>query len=143
MVSNFRTAVWKKANEVHADDDKLAGVVAGRRISVDATDQKTVKRAVEWIEECDTKHGCVVDDAKLPERVIDLSNSEVSILVTKGEKGKYGALSYVSGTDLSEATDQKTSKTSIDINTLPQTFRDAITMTRKLGIRYLWVNALW
>jgi hypothetical protein len=106
-------------------------------------EEKTVKRAIKRIEECDTKHECVVDDANLPERVLDLSNDEVSILVTKGEKGKYAALSYVSDTDPSEVTGQKTSKTSIDTDTLPQTFRDAITMTRKLGIRYLWVNALW
>jgi hypothetical protein len=106
-------------------------------------EQKTVKRAIKWIEECDTKHGCVVDGANLPARVLDVSKSEVSILVTKGEKGKYAALSYVSDTDPSEATGQKISKTSIDMDTLPQILRDAITMTRKLGIRYLWIDALW
>ncbi|KAK1707868.1 hypothetical protein BDP67DRAFT_581527 [Colletotrichum lupini] len=26
--------------------------------------------------------------------------------------------------------------------TMPQTFQDAVTMTRKLGIRYLWIDAL-
>jgi len=30
----------------------------------------------------------------------------------------------------------------IDLETLPQTFRDAIKFTRALGVRYLWIDAL-
>jgi hypothetical protein len=101
-----------------------------------------VKRAVEWIEECDKKHECVVDGAKLPKSVLDVGNAgedEVSMYMSNGENGKYAALSYVNDIDPSETTDQER----IDMETLPQIFRDAITMTRKLGIRYLWIDALW
>jgi hypothetical protein len=30
----------------------------------------------------------------------------------------------------------------VDLNTLPKTFRDAVHATRKLGIKYLWIDAL-
>ncbi|KAM0438988.1 hypothetical protein ACHAPT_001749 [Fusarium lateritium] len=33
-------------------------------------------------------------------------------------------------------------KTSIDISTLPRVFQDAIDMTRKLNVRYLWIDSL-
>ncbi|KAH8751056.1 heterokaryon incompatibility protein-domain-containing protein [Diaporthe sp. PMI_573] len=33
-------------------------------------------------------------------------------------------------------------KTGFHINILPATFRDAVTVTRKLGIRYLWIDSL-
>ncbi|KAH8756049.1 heterokaryon incompatibility protein-domain-containing protein, partial [Diaporthe sp. PMI_573] len=33
-------------------------------------------------------------------------------------------------------------KTGFHINILPATFRDAITVTRKLGVRYLWIDSL-
>lgn len=31
---------------------------------------------------------------------------------------------------------------SYDVKFLPQNFRDAITMTRDLGLQYLWIDAL-
>jgi hypothetical protein len=121
-------------------DDPLADVVAGRKISVDAKDEETMERAVKWIEECDKGHGCKLDDAELPARVLDV-NGGVSMYTSNGEKGKYAVLSYVS--DSNSAYDQDAHKDGIDVKTLPQTFQDAITMTRKLGVQYLWVDALW
>lgn len=30
----------------------------------------------------------------------------------------------------------------IEINTLPKTFQDAVEATRRLGVRYLWIDSL-
>lgn len=34
-------------------------------------------------------------------------------------------------------------KQGVDISELRQVFRDAITLTRKFGVRYLWIDSLW
>ena len=33
-------------------------------------------------------------------------------------------------------------RNSIDINTLPKSFRDAVSVTRALGVQYVWINAI-
>lgn len=65
---------------------------------------------------------------------------------TQGETGQYVALSYCWGPDgqaktLTHATIREF-KNAIVVRELPQTLRDAILVTRKLGIRYLWIDAL-
>jgi hypothetical protein len=72
--------------------------------------------------------------------VLDVKGG-VSMYRLNGEKGKHAVLSYVS--DTNSAYDEDMHKDSIDIKTLPQTFQDAITMTRKFGVQYLWIDALW
>lgn len=60
-------------------------------------------------------------------------------------RGTYVALSHVWGGEISyrlkisllEGWTQR-----IDINKLPKSFQDAITVTRKLGLKYLWIDAL-
>ena len=34
-------------------------------------------------------------------------------------------------------------KSSLRVSTLPQCFQDAIAMTRRLNVRYLWIDSLW
>jgi hypothetical protein len=67
---------------------------------------------------------------------------------TKDKRGKYIALSHCWGPP------EKSEKfctyqcnfenrcVSIDIGTLPKTFRDAVKVTRELGVRFLWIDSL-
>ncbi|KAG4436101.1 hypothetical protein IFR05_008421 [Cadophora sp. M221] len=85
----------------------------------------------------------------LPSRVIDIGQEEKSLVrlhVTQThEKAEYLALSYIWGGPQEIATTIATLpewKHGIPVDTLPLTLQDAITVTRQLGFRYLWVDAL-
>jgi hypothetical protein len=71
----------------------------------------------------------------------------VSLIQAQGQKGNYCALSYCWGSDTQHLV--KTTRSSlashlngINIERLPKTYRDAIVVTRALGFRYLWIDAL-
>jgi hypothetical protein len=58
---------------------------------------------------------------------------------------KYIALSYCWGKEPTLATTQENlylMQSGISMNSLPNTICDAVVITRKLGVRYLWVDAL-
>ncbi|RDL29918.1 uncharacterized protein BP5553_10545 [Venustampulla echinocandica] len=87
----------------------------------------------------------------MPTRVIDvgLNKSEQSLLrlytSTPGEKGAYIALSYCWGGPQSFCTtaDNLVRMTQgFALAALPRTLQDAINVTRNLGIKFLWVDAL-
>ena len=112
--------------------------------------------AAGWMHTCITRHDNCIETAKLavpvlPTRVIDLGLSnqlEVVRLHSGGtERGLYFTLSYRWGYDngapfQTVRSNLEAYKISIPPLTLPQTIQDAIHITRKFGIRYLWVDAL-
>lgn len=64
---------------------------------------------------------------------------------SKGRKGRYVALSHCWGgiiTPLLDATTFSPFQTAIPYASLPANFQDAITITRHLGIQYLWIDSL-
>ncbi|EUC43648.1 hypothetical protein COCMIDRAFT_100330 [Bipolaris oryzae ATCC 44560] len=85
----------------------------------------------------------------LPSRLIQLRD-EGSLRIVKtstieGHEPKFAALSYVWGTNqtfilLSTTEDMLT--TGFGIEQLPKTIQDAVTVTRRVGIEYIWVDAL-
>jgi hypothetical protein len=87
--------------------------------------------------------------SELPTRVIDVEAFEdgVRLVETKsvGGRGCYIALSHVWGKSQHLTTETATYKdrlTSILLSTLPKTFKDAVVITRRLGVRYLWIDSL-
>lgn len=89
------------------------------------------------------------DSSFIPTRLIDVGKDDgkqsIHVHLTSGEKAPYAALSYCWGRS------QPVTTNTLNINgmlrgiatsTLPQTILDAITVTRKLGLRYLWADAL-
>jgi len=61
---------------------------------------------------------------------------------------RYTCLSYCWGTTLPASAKTTTVSLSVhkkafELGDLPRTFRDAVEITRGLGIRYLWIDALW
>ncbi|KAE8452259.1 hypothetical protein EG329_000959 [Mollisiaceae sp. DMI_Dod_QoI] len=60
-------------------------------------------------------------------------------------RGTYIALSHVWGAQIHNKLEMKLLekwREGIDVRLLPRSFRDAITVTRKLGFRYIWIDAL-
>lgn len=111
-----------------------------------------VATAIKWIKDCNANHhGCEVPPSTpLPTRVLDVglngTQDEVKLIVPVNAKASYIALSYCWG-NCGEMI--KTTKDSVAAwmrgipwLELPKTFRDAITITRALGSRFLWIDAL-
>lgn len=85
----------------------------------------------------------------MPTRVLDLGQGfevdVVRLFESSGELAPFVALSHCWGTShrlmLTRETFDKV-KGGIALADLPQTFRDAVKITKKLGLRYLWIDSL-
>lgn len=92
------------------------------------------------------------DEAPLPTRVLDLGEpepgdleSDLGLKETAGQRGRYATLSYSWGGYRKSRTlksNYEDQKKGISFQSLPQVFRQAVKVTRGLGIRYLWIDAL-
>jgi hypothetical protein len=72
-------------------------------------------------------------------------SQHIRLLETSGQVGKWVALTYCWGNvPFLQTTSQniESLKREIVFSSLPQTFKDAVIITRQLGIRYLWIDAL-
>ncbi|TVY49178.1 hypothetical protein LCER1_G007496, partial [Lachnellula cervina] len=85
----------------------------------------------------------------LPTRVIDvgldLDAPKVRVFETKGLQGAWVALSHCWGRIarlVTETSNLYERTQGIALSDLPNTFLDAIKITRKLGYRYLWIDSL-
>ncbi len=103
------------------------------------------------IEDCESNHKCYARavPSQVPTRLIDVSidsNTSFRVVNTADEaiSDPYMTLSHRWG----DVSFLKLTVTNIallhagqSLNTLPQTFRDAIKICRFLGIRYLWIDS--
>ena len=132
----------------------------------DAWLKEALKYSQIWLRECDECHPKCrpAVDTTLPTRLLDLgpsqaggkhfvhlctcparnkNNSEEESLFRR--RWKYAALSYCWGgsPNLTTTISNLKSRTkNIPWAEIPSTIQDAITVTRRLGIRYIWVDAL-
>lgn len=111
--------------------------------------EEAIHRAQSWLSECVENHSkCRRREVALPHRVLDLGvsyESYVSLFLPGGLIASYATLSYSWGSALP----LKTTNSNIDqhcagmrIEAFPKTLKDAIFISRRLGFRYLWVDAL-
>ncbi|KAK0701326.1 heterokaryon incompatibility protein-domain-containing protein [Lasiosphaeris hirsuta] len=127
-----------------------AQLIAARDRITDLSTPESFRLARECIDRCLTSHeSCPQPSATtlLPDRVIDCSDAHnPRITLTGGSKrAPYLALSYVWGGPQPMTTTTNIDKyvsTGIPLSILPPTIRDAITVTRSLGQKYLWIDAL-
>jgi hypothetical protein len=85
----------------------------------------------------------------LPTRVLDLGTSDpdmIRLSIPNGSKGQYAALSHRWGKrekmECTTTTLLESRINGIAVESLSQLFRDAITVTRRLGLSYLWIDSL-
>lgn len=134
-----------------------AGPRAARMIPEDGTSPAVFDMASTWLAACVQDHvqcrerpatQAAGDDGPLPTRVLDVDaglGGEVKLLVSAGQKAPYVALSHCWGGNIPNKTIKSTLEAQqhgIPIASLPQNFQDAISITRKLQLRYLWIDAL-
>lgn len=89
------------------------------------------------------------DEVLLPARIIDIGTERdetLRLCVTSSEtRGKYVALAYCWGQSnsfVTTSTNFELLQYGFPLKSLPGTLRDAVELTRKLGLRYLRVDAL-
>ncbi|PVH68548.1 HET-domain-containing protein [Cadophora sp. DSE1049] len=108
-----------------------------------------------WLRDCNSKHRHAMSFCTtLPTRVLDVGVPEepnlLRLYVTGGEKGLYITLSHRWGRDdkmfstmnKSKENNLQTRSEEIKLDKLPATFRDAVIVTRMLGVQYLWIDSL-
>ncbi|KAJ1325309.1 HET domain-containing protein [Microdochium nivale] len=100
-----------------------------------------------WLATCDTVHGCVpAQGARAPTRLIKVSENQVRLTQTTGELMRYTTLSHRWASDerftLTRDTASAWMDSDIPWDTIPKTYRDAIEVTRRLGIGYIWIDTM-
>ncbi|PVH82639.1 HET-domain-containing protein [Cadophora sp. DSE1049] len=124
-------------------------------LSADAEDRGSVQalmRARKWIWQCLKTHPrCSREAARLPKRVIDIGStpdSPIRLHIPDPEDRivtPYIALSYSWGTDLPLRTAKENLEKhceEVPFEDFPRTLQDALHVTRGLGLRYIWIDAL-
>jgi hypothetical protein len=123
-----------------------------RSFNAEVASQASLRQISQWLEECHSSHDLCRQDRSsfVPQRLlhIELGTEIVTVrLVENWEELqiKWAALSYVWGGDQKLKTTVSTiadMKAGIEMERLPQTLQDAITVCRALGLEFLWVDAL-
>ncbi|EFQ30167.1 heterokaryon incompatibility protein [Colletotrichum graminicola M1.001] len=132
-------------------------VPAGRQIGFpllpEPNSQEQLLLLKHWIQSCDSEHhACHRHDgqatSEMPTRLVKVTDPVQLLNSCKIEPSRYIALSHCWG-QLQEherfclnQRNHNQLEERIDFNLLPKTFRDAITVTRGLGIEYIWIDTL-
>jgi len=118
----------------------------GMSIPENPISEQSIARANKWLKVCSETHP-LCDQGnitrQMPTRLIDVTLEDSKdtrlILTTKGDDYKYTALSHSWGGHVALTTTRETleqRKAKIKMEEFPLTFRDAVTVTRNLNIRY-------
>jgi hypothetical protein len=91
-----------------------------------------------------------LDPVTYPSRLLDVMSKEHNSVILRSTSMvrdvEYVCLSHCWG-DMTpftlNAKTQSTLRKGITIETLPKTFQDAIVVTRRLGLQYLWIDSLY
>ncbi|OJD33188.1 het-domain-containing protein [Diplodia corticola] len=154
--SNFGQIAGTIASQLprdpHTKWDPGAQFISQRETDPNNDSEETYDKILEWISLCDQEHilCCPEKPTPLPTRVIDVGQRDTTHdprlhVSSPDDYHPYLALSYCWGaaqpvhltsTNLEEMCDR------IDMSDLPKTLQDAITVTRQLNHRYLWVDSL-
>lgn len=137
----------KNTNLQENTGSTAAKSITYRPVSLNPGSEESIALINSWLEICKSHHmECRKPEQPLPTRVIDVLDNQ-KILSTHGESGSYIALSYCWGKSgknilLSRDNLRDFQTRGVNINILPKTVRDAIQITKRIGVRYLWVDAL-
>ena len=122
---------------------KTADPCVGSRNTFDSTEQ--------LLRNCESFHSeCTTGKSQLPTRVLAINGSTsavetLKLYLSRGEEGRYAALSYCWGstpqTKLLKDNIKRYIK-AIAVGSLPQTLQDAVHVAAKLKMSYIWVDSL-
>ncbi|KAI1070227.1 hypothetical protein LB507_010229 [Fusarium sp. FIESC RH6] len=131
-------------------EDNASKYVTARPLRVDVGSDAACDQIQTWLDDCKGHEGCSSSypNAPLPTRVIEVNpenQEEPRVVESGGQRGIYTTLSYCWGKapfkTLNTSNYAQFSK-ALDMSTLPLTVQEAVAITRKLSIPYLWIDAL-
>lgn len=107
-------------------------------------------RARRWLHDCLHAHQCGVSGTwQLPSRLLDVGENQIRLFETtaKGFKEPYVCLSHVWGGPenrrlISTVSTLRKHMQGIPWQDIPRTFQDAIQITQRMGVKYLWIDSL-
>lgn len=120
-----------------------------RAVARSSASRDVLETARFWLRDCTTTHAkCSRNPAILPTRVIDVGTKPGDapvLFVTEGRVDNYAALSHCWGGNIpckliNSVLGEYQKR--LPVEQLPQNFRDTIHLTRELGLRYVWIDAL-
>ncbi|KAH8706190.1 heterokaryon incompatibility protein-domain-containing protein [Ilyonectria robusta] len=125
----------------------------GRRSTTDQNPEFYIQMIQQWLNNCCTNHRrCDISpDYAMPTRIIDVGDSAngkpVRLVSTQGIRNKYVALSYCWGviaTDILTLTSNTYDSMMKGIveSQLATAHQEVISLTRTLGMQYVWIDAL-
>ncbi|KXJ95829.1 heterokaryon incompatibility protein-domain-containing protein [Microdochium bolleyi] len=152
----FRVCRRRGENEdIQVEEDTVLGEYTTAPVPPTLTPAYIADKVKKWQSECLDKHeACATkhnaqQQHALPTRVLDLGVSatdNISIYEAPRDQAEdYAALSHCWGGHIPARTitaNLGERMQNLDVNGLPQNFRDAIWVSRALEIRYLWIDAL-
>lgn len=132
------------------EDNPISAVVTARPAHSDVTSDYTFQSIDQWLDLCATHPDCgPLNDSPLPTRLIEVSpadnNGNPRIALTKGKRGKYVALSYCWGgrqEGMTRKNNISTRLQGLDSMELSNSILQAIDTTRRMGLRYIWIDAI-
>ncbi|CAO2653535.1 Nn.00g029460.m01.CDS01 [Neocucurbitaria sp. VM-36] len=130
-------------------DSPAARIIENRPINHNPGTDAALRDAKQWLNECMQDHGACRKPDKMytPTRLVEIfeENGQTAYRILNMSCFQpYAALSYCWGGDQTFKTTMETIRIyskKISVN-LPQTLLDAIYVTRHLGLRYIWIDAL-
>ncbi|KPM44510.1 hypothetical protein AK830_g2023 [Neonectria ditissima] len=154
-ISSIKFTYSDSSHETHSSmktfvtsDAPAAEYIDGRPPNSDVASRENFELSIQWLKECHRAHVPCRGSNRgyMPTRVLKIEGDKVNLMETEGnQEGKYAALSYCWGgsQDFTLTTDN-VAACLLDIPTmkLPQTIKDAVTVTKELGLSYLWVDSL-
>ncbi|KAH8594872.1 heterokaryon incompatibility protein-domain-containing protein [Bisporella sp. PMI_857] len=126
----------------------------GSEVSSSASSDQVFSQIQSWSNDCLGKHSrCSIARSSvswLPSRVVDLGSFSGPIspklLETRGAVGRYVTLTHrwteLTGPSSTTLENYESRKGAIDVSSLSLTFQDALEAAHRLGVRYLWIDAL-
>ena len=149
---------WYQALLIRPAGSAATQHLSGRRIEYPGSEE-TLATIVDWANDCQANHlecklgisGEVITQPCLPTRVLNVALQEssrvdsVKLFISNGCRAEYVALSHCWGSYIPKKTTPHNLVShliGIEVESLSKTFQDAIRITRKLGIRYLWIDSL-
>ena len=133
--------------------------IGGRSLSSSSDSEECFRLAHFWLRRCVERHGCNAIGGSmrpkfLPTRTIEVGSADGSQdprLICHEEEGEHitieswATLSHCWGGSAPLKTTLATIsqwQRGVPLDLLPPTFRDAVLITRRLGIRHLWIDSL-
>lgn len=112
--------------------------------------ERSFKAVRRWISNCIDDHGASCawkQSATLPTRVIDVGTGGGTVFIrhTAQQIGAWVALSHCWGNQphfTLKSTTPIGPENPLYLSELPPTYRDAVTVTRSIGLRYLWIDSV-